>query len=440
MFDALSDKLQRVFSRLSSHGTVSEKDLDEALREVRVALLEADVNFRVVRDFIGAVRERASGSDVLQSLTGPQQVVSIVNDELTSMLGGSQATLTSAPQNPTVLLLLGLKGAGKTTMAAKLALHLRKAGGRPLLVSADPYRVAAGEQLKTLGRQTDIPVFEGDSSDIKKLAREATAEAQRINATALIVDSAGYLQLDEDVVEEIKALETGFQPHEALLVVDAMTGQEAVHVAEEFGSATQISGFVLTKLDGDARGGAALSIRAMTGLPIKFIGTGERADALEAFHPERFASRILGMGDVMTLIEKAQAQVGQDEMVDFGKRAKSGQLDLNDFVQQMQQVRKMGPLGDLLGMMPGMGNVKRQLQATQIDDTFFKRMEAIVFSMTPAERHNPDLINGSRRKRIAEGSGTNPADVNQLLKQWKEAKKLMQAMASGRTAKMLGIR
>jgi signal recognition particle subunit SRP54 len=440
MFDALSDKLQRVFSRLSSHGTVSEKDLDEALREVRVALLEADVNFRVVRDFIGAVRQRASGAEVLQSLTGPQQVIAIVNEELTSMLGGSQATLTTAPQNPTVILLLGLKGAGKTTMASKLALHLRKAGGRPLLVSADPYRVAAGEQLKTLGRQTDIAVFEGDVGDIKKLARESLAEAQRSNATALIVDSAGYLQLDEDVVEEIKALETGFRPHETLLVVDAMTGQEAVHVAEEFGGATQISGFVLTKLDGDARGGAALSIRAMTGLPIKFIGTGERPDALEAFHPERFASRILGMGDVMTLIEKAQAQVGQDEMVDFGKRAKSGQLDLNDFVQQMQQVRKMGPIGDLLGMMPGMGNIKRQLQATQIDDTFFKRMEAIVFSMTPAERRNPDIINGSRRKRIAEGSGTSPADVNQLLKQWKEAKKLMQAMASGRTAKMLGIR
>ncbi len=440
MFDALSDKLQRVFSRLSSHGTVSEKDLDEALREVRVALLEADVNFRVVRDFIGAVRERASGSEVLQSLTGPQQVVGIVNEELTSMLGGSQATLAVAPQNPTVLLLLGLKGAGKTTMASKLALHLRKAGGRPLLVSADPYRVAAGEQLKTLGRQTDIPVFEGDSTDIKKLAREALAEAKRISATALIVDSAGYLQLDEDVTEELKALENGFQPHETLLVVDAMTGQEAVHVAEEFGGATQVSGFVLTKLDGDARGGAALSIRAMTGLPIKFIGIGERPDALEAFHPERFASRILGMGDVMTLIEKAQAEVDQDEMVDFGKRAKSGQLDLNDFVQQMQQVRKMGPIGDLLSMMPGMGNIKRQLQATQIDDTFFKRMEAIVFSMTPLERHNPDLINGSRRKRIAEGSGTIPADVNQLLKQWKEAKKLMQAMASGRTAKMLGIR
>jgi len=440
MFDALSDKLQSVFSRLSSHGTVSEKDLDEALREVRVALLEADVNFRVVRDFIGAVRERASGAEVLQSLTGPQQVISIVNEELTAMLGGSQSTLTTAQKNPTVLLLLGLKGAGKTTMAAKLALHLRKAGGRPLLVSADPYRVAAGEQLKTLGRQTDIPVFDGDSGDIKKLARESIAEAQRSNATALIVDSAGYLQLDEDVIEDIKALEDGFQPTETLLVVDAMTGQEAVHVAEEFGNATQISGFVLTKLDGDARGGAALSIRAMTGLPIKFVGTGERPDALEPFHPERFASRILGMGDVMTLIEKAQAEVGQDEMVDFGKRAKSGQLDLNDFVQQMQQVRRMGPIGDLLSMMPGMGNMKRQLQATQIDDTFFTRMEAIVFSMTPAERRNPDLINGSRRKRIADGSGTTPADVNQLLKQWKEAKKLMQSMASGRTAKMLGIR
>jgi signal recognition particle subunit SRP54 len=440
MFDALSDKLQRVFSRLSSHGTVSEKDLDEALREVRVALLEADVNFRVVRDFIGAVRERASGADVLQSLTGPQQVIAIVNEELTFMLGGSQATLTTAEQIPTVILLLGLKGAGKTTLAAKLGLHLRKAGGRPMLVSADPYRVAAGEQLKTLGRQADIAVFEGDSSDIKRLARDALAEAQRIAATALIVDSAGYLQLDEDVTDEIKALESGFKPSETLLVVDAMTGQEAVHVAEEFGNATDISGFVLTKLDGDARGGAALSIRAMTGLPIKFIGTGERPDALEPFHPERFASRILGMGDVLTLIEKAQAQVGEQEMVDFGKRAKSGQLDLNDFVQQMQQVRKMGPIGDLLGMMPGMGNIKRQLQATQIDDTFFKRMEAIVSSMTPMERRNPDIINGSRRKRIADGSGTNPTDVNQLLKQWKEAKKLMQAMASGRTAKMLGIR
>jgi signal recognition particle subunit SRP54 len=367
-------------------------------------------------------------------------VIKIVSEELVAMLGGSQAPMATASQPPTVILLLGLKGAGKTTMAAKLALHLKKQGARPMLVSADPYRVAAGEQLKTLGRQNDVPVFEGDANDVKKLARPALDEARRTAAGTLIVDSAGYLQLDEDVVEEIKALETGFQPHETLLVVDAMTGQEAVHVAEEFGQVTQLSGFVLTKLDGDARGGAALSIRAMTGLPIKFIGTGERADALEAFHPDRFAQRILGMGDVMTLIERAQAQVGQDTMVDFGKRAKAGQLDLNDFVSQMQQVRKMGPIGDLVGMIPGMGQMKRQLQATQIDDTFFKRMEAIVFSMTPAERHNPDVINGSRRKRIADGSGTTPADVNQLLKQWKEAKKLMQSMASGKMARMLGIR
>jgi signal recognition particle subunit SRP54 len=440
MFDALSDKLQRVFGRLSSHGTVTEKDLDEALREVRVALLEADVNFRVVRDFISAVRERASGAEVLQSLTGPQQVISIVNEELTNMLGGSQANLKTAPQPPTVILLLGLKGAGKTTLAAKLALHLRKSNGKPLLVSADPYRVAGAEQLRALGKQYDIAVSAGDPKDLKALARDALSEARRTGATALIVDSAGYVQLDEDVTEEIRALEASFQPHETLLVVDAMTGQEAVHVAQEFGQATQVSGFVLTKLDGDARGGAALSIRAMTGLPIKFVGTGERADALEAFHPDRFAQRILGMGDVMTLIEKAQANIGDEDIQKLGKRMKANQLDLNDFVQQMQKVRSMGPLNDLLGMIPGMGGIKRQLQATEIDDTFFKHAEAIVFSMTPAERRNPDLINGSRRKRIATGSGTTPADVNQLLKQWKEAKKMMQAMASGRTAKMLGIR
>jgi signal recognition particle subunit SRP54 len=440
MFDALSDKLQRVFGRLSSHGTISEKDLEEALREVRVALLEADVNFRVVREFISAIRERASGGEVLQSLTGPQQVIAIVNEELTKTLGGSQSVLNTSPQPPTVILLLGLKGAGKTTLSAKLALHLRKSGGKPLLVSADPYRVAAGQQLQSLGRQYDVATYAGDPTDIARLAREALAEARRIGATTLIVDSAGYVQVDEDVVEEIKELEKGFAPHETMLVVDAMTGQEAVHVAEEFIGAVPITGFVLTKLDGDARGGAALSIRAITGLPIKFIGTGERADALEAFHPERFASRILGMGDVLTLIEKAQQTIGEEDAHALGKRMKLNQMDLNDFVQQLQRVRSMGPIGDLLGMIPGMGGMKRQLQATEIDDTFFKRAEAIVFSMTPAERRNPDMINGSRRRRIAAGSGTTPQDVNQLLKQWKEAKKMMQAMASGRTAKMLGIR
>jgi signal recognition particle subunit SRP54 len=440
MFDALSDKLQRVFSRLSSHGTVTEKDLDEALREVRVALLEADVNFRVVREFIAGVRERSAGTEVLKSLTGPQQVIAIVNEEMTKMLGGSQAALVSAPQPPTVILLLGLKGAGKTTFASKLAVHLRKSGARPMLVAADPYRVAASQQLQVLGRQHDIPTFTGDLSDFRALARGAVEEARRSGVSTIIVDSAGYLQLDEDVTEELTALQAGFAPHETLLVVDAMTGQEAVHVAEEFSKVASVSGFVLTKLDGDARGGAALSIRAMTGLPIKFIGTGERADALEAFHPERFASRILGMGDVLTLIERAQQNVDQDEMADFGKRAKANQLDLNDFVRQLHQVRKMGPLGDLVGMIPGLGGIKRQLQTTEIDDTFFKHAEAIVLSMTPQERRHPDLINGSRRRRIAAGSGTTPQDVNQLLKQWKEAKKLMQMMASGRTARMLGIR
>ena len=440
MFDALSDKLQRVFGRLSSHGTVNEKDLEEALREVRVALLEADVNFRVVRDFISAVRERAVGAEVLKSLTGPQQVIAIVKDELQNMLGGSQAGLTTATASPTVILLLGLKGAGKTTFAAKLAVHMRKSGAKPMLVAADPYRVAASDQLQILGRQHNLPVYAGDMSDLRRLGSSALTEARRLGATAMIVDSAGYLQLDEDVVEELQSLSQGFTPHETLLVVDAMTGQEAVHVAEEFGNTVAVTGFVLTKLDGDARGGAALSIRAMTGLPIKFVGTGERADALEPFHPERFASRILGMGDVLTLIEKAQESIGEEDVVALGKRMKANQMDLNDFVQQLQRVRKMGPLGDLIGMIPGMGNIKRQLQTTEIDDTFFKHAEAIVFSMTPDERRWPEMINGSRRKRIAAGSGTTPQDVNHLLKQWKEAKKMMQMMANGRTAKMLGIR
>jgi signal recognition particle subunit SRP54 len=432
MFDALSEKLQRVFGRLSNNGTVTEKDLDEALREVRVALLEADVNFKVVREFINGVRERAAGAEVITSLNGPQQVIKIVNDQLTEMLGGSQSNLATAQQAPTVVLLVGLKGAGKTTFAAKLALHLRKSGGKPLVVSADPYRVAAGEQLAALGRQYNVPVFAGDPNDLQKLSQGALDEARRTGATALIVDSPGFVQLDEDVTEEIQELEERFKPNETLLVVDAMTGQEAVHVAEEFGGAIKTSGFVLTKLDGDARGGAALSIRAITGLPIKFVGTGERADQLEAFHPERFASRILGMGDVLTLIEKAQQTMGDQDMASLKHRMKANQMDLNDFVSQLQKVRQMGPLNDLLGMIPGMGGIKRQLQATEIDDTFFKHAEAIVSSMTPLERRNPDIINGSRRKRIATGSGTTPQDVNQLLKQWKEAKKVMQMMASGK--------
>jgi signal recognition particle subunit SRP54 len=318
---------------------------------------------------------------------------------------------------------------------------MRKSGAKPMLVAADPYRVAASQQLQTLGRQLSVPTFAGDMTDFTKLADEALAEAKRTGATFVIVDSAGYLQLDEDVVEEIQTLERSFKPHETLLVVDAMTGQEAVHVAEEFGKATAISGFVLSKLDGDARGGAALSIRAVTGLPIKFIGTGERPDALEAFHPDRFAQRILGMGDVLTLIEKAQATMAEDDVVNLGKRAKSNQLDLNDFIAMQQKVKQMGPVTDLLKMIPGSNMFMRgvDLQQSQIEDTL-KRAEAIVFSMTPEERRRPEIINGSRRRRIAAGSGMTPQDVNQLLKQWQQMRKQMQMMASGRTAKMLGIR
>src|SRR3954463_6273506 len=373
MFDALSDRLQRVFGRLSSHGTVTEKDLDEALREVRVALLEADVNFRVVRDFVAAVRERAVGAEVLTSLTGPQQVIGIVNEELTKMLGGATAGLITAGAPPTVTLLLGLQGSGKTPFSAKLGLYLQKQGQKALLVAADPHRVAAQQQLLRLGEQYKIAAFAGTVDDPVQLSKDAMAEARRIGATAVIVDSAGHLQLDEDVTEEVQALVKEFKPHEILLVVDAMTGQEAVHVAEEFSNIAEVTGFVLTKLDGDARGGAALSIRAVPGLPIKFVGTGERADALEQFHPERFASRILGMGDVLTLIERAQQNVDQDDMADFGKRAKANQLDLNDFVKQLQQVRKMGPIGELMGMIPGLGGIKKQLQTTEIDDSFFRR-------------------------------------------------------------------
>lgn len=440
MFDALSDRLQRVFSRLSSHGTVTEKDLDEALREVRVALLEADVNFRVVREFIATVRERAVGAEVLQSLSGPQQVIAIVNEELTNILGGSQATLATANQPPTVILLLGLKGAGKTAFASKLALHLRKSGGRPMLVAADPYRMAAVEQLQTLGRQHNVPVFAGDMSDFKKLGQDALNEARRNGNTAMIVDSAGHLQLDEDVVAELQELEDSFHPNEILLVVDAMTGQEAVNVAEEFVKASKVTGFVLTKLDGDARGGAALSIRKMTGLPIKFIGTGERADALEAFYPDRFASRILGMGDVLTLIDKAQSAIGQENAENLAKRIKSKQFDLNDMMQQLESVKQMGSLEDLVKMIPGGAAMRSKLGPMQMDDSFFKRAFAVYYSMTPEERKRPDMINGSRRKRIAAGSGTTPQDVNQLIKQWEQTKKMMQQAMSGKMFKMLGMR
>jgi signal recognition particle subunit SRP54 len=433
MLEALTQKLQTAFHRLGSHGTITEKDLDEAMREVRIALLEADVNFKVVREFIGAVRERALGAGVLSSLTGPQQVIAIVQEELIHVLGDSQSGLKSAAHPPTVILLVGLKGSGKTTTAAKVALHLRNGGDRPLLVAADPHRVAASEQLQALGRQLNVPVAAGDGlSGPGPLAQHALDEAKRHGASVLLVDTAGHMQVDQDMLAETAELQRRLSPSEVLLVVDAMTGQEAVNVAQEFHQALGVTGFIITKMDGDARGGAALSIRAVTGLPIKFIGTGEKVDALEPFHPDRFASRILGMGDVLSLVEKARDLVTEDEARTMQRKLRAGSLDLEDFLHQFQRVRDMGPLSQVLEMIPGLGAARQQLAAAEIDESQLKKVEAIIHSMTPQERHNPQVIDGSRRRRIARGSGTTPQDVNQLLNQWRQAKKLMESMSGRR--------
>lgn len=437
MFEALSDKLTGVFSRMGSRGTVTEKDLDEAMREVRIALLEADVNFKVVRQFIANVRERALGAEVLQSLSGPQQVIAIVNDELIKTLGGSHSGLQLSSKPPTVIMMVGLKGSGKTTTTAKLALHLRKQGQKPLLVAADPYRMAAGEQLRALARQLNMPVFSGDDgATLPQICEGSLAEAKRQGASVVLVDTAGRSTIDSGLMDEIAAMSKALTPDETILVVDAMTGQEAVNVAQEFHEHLNVTGIIVSKMDGDARGGAILSIRAVTGLPIKFIGTGEKSDALEPFHPDRIASRILGMGDVVSLIERAKEAITEDDVQALEKKMKNRDLDLNDFIQQFQRIKKMGPLNQLVDMLPGMGQIKRQMKVDSFDDGFWKKAEAVVYSMTPEERRRPEIINGSRRKRIARGSGTTPQEVNQLLNQWKEAKKIMQQFASNRSGFM----
>ncbi len=438
MLEALSERLQGVFRKLGSGGTITEQDLDAAMREVRIALLEADVNFRVVKEFIGNVREQAIGADVLKSLTGPQQVIGIVNDELVRILGEDQAVLQVAAKPPTTIMLVGLKGSGKTTTAAKLALHLRKQGQKPLLVAADPHRVAAAQQLQALGRQLSIPVAGGDDQTTPAaLAKEAEAEAQRVGANTVIVDTAGHTAIDSDVAAELGELRKRFTPTETLLVVDAMTGQEAVNIAQEIHDALGITGFIMTKMDGDARGGAALSIRAVTGLPIKFIGMGEKTDALEPFIPDRFASRILGMGDVLSLVEKAQDAIGEDEVERLEKKLRTNSLDLEDFIIQIQQIKRMGPMSQLVELIPGLSSVKSQLKLGEVDEDFWKKAEAVVSSMTVQERRHPDVINGSRRRRIAAGSGATPQEVNRLLNQWKEAKKLAEAVATGRGPDLL---
>jgi signal recognition particle subunit SRP54 len=432
MFDSLTDKLGGVFGRLGRHGTLTEKDLEDALREVRLALLEADVNYKVARDFIKAIKARALTDEVLQSVIPIQKVVGIVNEELVALLGGQAPRIQRASQPPTIIMLVGLQGAGKTTTASKLAVYMRRNGDRPLLVAADVYRPAAIEQLKQLGAQLDVAVYEEGPGKPLEIVKHGLEEAKRIGAAVVIIDTAGRLHVDDEMMDEIRELKSKYKPHEVLLVADAMSGQDAVSAAAAFHEAVDITGVVLTKIDGDSRGGAALSIRAVTGAPIKFLGTGERADALELFHPDRLASRILGQGDIATLTERAQAEFGEQDAKGLQKRMQDGNFSLDDFLEQFKRVQNMGSISQLLGMIPGMGNIKKQLQVDELDDSFFSQVEAIIGSMTLQERQHPEIIKGSRKRRIATGSGTTPQDVNQLLNQFKEAKKIMKAVASGK--------
>lgn len=425
MFEILSDKLQNVFTRLTGKGRLTEKDVDEALREVRLALLEADVNFRVVREYLAKVKERAIGVDVLDSLTPGQQVIKIVHEEMLDLLGG-ESRLIYASQPPTIILLAGLQGSGKTTTASKLALHLRRNGGRPFLVAADVKRPAAIDQLETLGKQLDIPVYSERGVDALKVVSNSIRAARDASATAIILDTAGRLHVDEEMMAEVKAIKENVKPTECLLVVDAMTGQDAVKAAEEFNHALGLTGLIMTKMDGDARGGAALSVRHVTGVPIKFIGVGEKPDALEQYHPDRLASRILGMGDVLTLIEKAQAASDDKKMQEMERKMRTATFDLSDFLDQLQQVKQMGSLSQLIEMIPGASRLTRQLPKNAVDDNQIKKVEAIILSMTPAERRNPDVIDGSRRRRIAAGSGTSTQEINRLLNQFRDMKKMMQ--------------
>ena len=431
IFENLSDRLQEAFKKLRGHGKLTEDDVDQAMREVRMALLEADVNFKVVKNFVKTVKERAVGQNVLETLTPAQVVIKIVDEELTKLMGGTQSRIAMSAQPPTIILMTGLQGAGKTTSAGKLGLALKKQGKRPLLVAADIYRPAAVKQLQVLGSQLDIPVFSMEpGTDAVTIAKSSIPYSQSHACDVIIIDTAGRLQIDEALMQELRDIKAAVHPHEILLVVDAMTGQESVNVAKSFNDSLGLDGVIMTKLDGDARGGAALSIKAVTGVPIKFVGMGEKLEPLEPFYPDRMASRILGMGDDLSLVEKAQQTFDEEEAKKMAKKLRKDEFTLDDFLSQMQQVKKLGSLESILGMIPGMGGLKKQLDGADIDldGKEVRQIEAIIKSMTPQERADIRIINGSRRKRIALGSGTRVQDVNKLLKQFAEMKKMMKKM------------
>jgi len=431
MFDNLSDKLNTVFKKLKGHGKLSEKNIMDGLKEVRMALLEADVHYKVVKQFVADIKDRALGQEVMDSLTPGQQVVKIVNDELTALMGGQHQDLTLTGSRPISIMLVGLQGSGKTTTAGKLSVYLRKNGRSPYLVPADVYRPAAIDQLKKLGTQLQVPVFSSSTDmDPVDICQQARVAAQQEGCDTLLLDTAGRLHIDETLMGELRNIKKTVAPADILLVADAMTGQDAVNIAKSFDEELNIGGIVLTKMDGDARGGAAISIKSVTSKPIKFIGVGEKLSELEAFHPERMASRILGMGDVLTMIEKAQSVMDEKKAAELEKKLRKSQFTLEDFRDQMVQIRKMGSLSDLVNMIPGMGKVK-QLKNLQVDDREFIRIEAIINSMTPHERRQHTVINGSRRKRIAKGSGTRVQDVNKLLKSYAQILKMMKKINKG---------
>lgn len=436
-FEGLSEKLQGVFKGLKGKGSLTEADINAAMREVKLALLEADVNFKVVKDFVAGVKEKALGEEVMTSLTPGQQVIKIVNEELVDLMGGTGSKLTYSPKGFTVYMMVGLQGTGKTTTCGKLASYLKKNGKNPMLCACDIYRPAAIDQLEVVGKSVDTPVFTmRDCREPEKIALAAVKEAEKKGCNVLIIDTAGRLQIDEALMEELAVLKSAVKPHEILLVVDALTGQDAVNAAEGFNEKLGIDGIIMTKMDGDSRGGAALSTKKVTGRPIKFIGVGEKSDALEPFHPERMASRILGMGDMLTLIEKAQEDYDEKKAIELEKKMRRNKFTLEDFLDQMGQIRKMGGIGKVLGMMPGMNSKAMKGMDMEKSEKEFIQMEAIILSMTKEERENPSILNASRRRRIAAGCGQPVSKINQLVKRYEESKKMMKSMMGGRGGKM----